>query len=310
MKEDIIPGFNASGQPPNYYGFVTGGATPAAALADNVVTAYDQNVQVHLPNGTVATDVEDRALTLLCELLDLHPTQWPHRTFTTGATASNIIGLACAREHIITRAAERASSSGISIGEHELLEATRLAGIDNTQIFITVPRSSLGKAASLIGLERTAIKLVSLEDAPHRFSMHKLRKALERPRTASVVAISCAEVNTGRFATIGYHEMQDIRNLCDQHSAWIHVDGGERDFRLFLDFGFHSRPAWIEICRARFAQYSKTITISEESLVISACAYSFLQEIANLGKAFGLFARILTNPEFRDVAHFDHRRRP
>lgn len=232
LRDEVVPGLNAASQSPNYYGFVTGGATPAAALADNIVTAYDQNVQVHLPNETVATDVEDRALTLLCELLDLDSARWPHRTFTTGATASNIIGLACAREYIIARAAERTSLSGVSIGEHGLLAATRLAGIDSIQILTTVPHSSLGKAASLIGLGRAAVKLVGLEVAPHRFSMEKLRKALESPRTASIVAISCAEVNTGRFATSGYDEMQQIRKLCDLHGAWIHVDGGERHFKL------------------------------------------------------------------------------
>ncbi|KAK1917196.1 hypothetical protein P3342_012041 [Pyrenophora teres f. teres] len=83
LQEDLAPAFNASSRSPNYYGFVTGGTTPAAALADNLVTAYDQNVQVHLPDETIATDLEDRALSLLCELLDFDAAQWPHRIFTT-----------------------------------------------------------------------------------------------------------------------------------------------------------------------------------------------------------------------------------
>lgn len=36
--------------------------------------------------------------------------------------------------------------------------------------------------------------------------------------------MSCSEVNTGLFATTG-EELKAIRALCDQHRAWIHVDG-------------------------------------------------------------------------------------
>ncbi|TKA77461.1 hypothetical protein B0A55_04774 [Friedmanniomyces simplex] len=65
LRNDIVPGLNRSSQSPNYYGFVTGGATPVAAFADNIVTETDQNVQVHLPHETVSTDVEDRALSMI-----------------------------------------------------------------------------------------------------------------------------------------------------------------------------------------------------------------------------------------------------
>ena len=40
LQEDIVPGLNASSRSSNYYGFVTGGSTPAASLADNFVTAF------------------------------------------------------------------------------------------------------------------------------------------------------------------------------------------------------------------------------------------------------------------------------
>ena len=71
IREDLAPGFNGSSRSPNYYGFVTGGSTPAAALADNLVTIYDQNAAVHLPKESIATNVEDAATSLLAELLKL-----------------------------------------------------------------------------------------------------------------------------------------------------------------------------------------------------------------------------------------------
>lgn len=225
LTQDLGPAFNASSRSATYYGFVTGGSTPAASLADNLVTHYDQNVQVHLPNETLATEVEDRALTLLCSLIDLPASQWPHRTFTTGATASNILGLACGREYIIAEASAHRTDAEVSVGEQGIVEAMRLAGIDKIQILTTVPHSSLSKAASILGLGRSSVKTIGVASAPHTFDMPLLQKHLAQPGVASIVAISASEVNTGLFATTSLAEMQHIRQLCDMYGAWIHIDG-------------------------------------------------------------------------------------
>lgn len=245
IQEDLAPAFNSSSRSPNYYGFVTGGATPVALLADNLVTAYDQNVQVHLPNETIATDVEDRALSLLCELLNFAPEQWPHRIFTTGATAANILGLACGREYVIAEASAHRTDVEISVGELGITEAMRKAGIDEIQILTTVPHSSLSKAASILGLGRTSVKCLGQPDAPHKFDMQLLKKSLERPGAASIVAISASEVNTGVFATSGLEEMQEMRKLCDMYGAWIHVDGAFGLFGRIL-----TSPAYSSITQA------------------------------------------------------------
>ena len=222
IQEDLVPAFNRPSKSPNFYGFVTGGATPVAVLADYVAVENDQNLSVHLPKETIATDVEDRALSMVCELLDLPPEDWPHRTFTTGATASNIVGLACGREFVI-REAPGYNGENISVAEHGMHGAMRKAGVDTIQILTTVPHSSLRKAASVVGLGRACVKDVGRSDKPHRFDMQALRSALSKPRVASIVAVSCAEVNTGLFAT-GANEMQQLRHMCDQHGAWLHVD--------------------------------------------------------------------------------------
>lgn len=244
VREDLAPSFNAS-RSPNYYGFVTGGVNQAAALADNMVTAYDQNVQVHLPNETIATDVEDRALSLLCELLNFEPAQWPHRIFTTGATTANVLGLACGREYVVTEASAHRTDVENSVGEVGIVEAMRRAGIDDIQILTTVPHSSLSKAASILGLGRASVKCLGHSDAPHKFDMQLLKKSLEQPGAASIVAISASEVNTGVFATSGLDEMQELRKLCDMYGAWIHVDGAFGLFGRVL-----SSPAYSSIIEA------------------------------------------------------------
>ncbi len=114
-----------------------------------------------------------------------------------------------------------------SVGEIGIFEALRQSGLDDIQVLTTVPHSSLSKAASIVGLGRACVKLVGQEDAPHRFDMDRLRQCLDTPRTGSIVVISCGEVNTGRFATDGYEDLERLKELCEKHGAWLHVDAGK-----------------------------------------------------------------------------------
>ncbi len=224
LQNDIVPGLNRSSQSPKYYGFVTGGVTPAAAFADKIVTETDQNVQVHLPQETISTDVEDRALHMVCEFLELSPNEWSHKTFTTGATASNVLGLACGRDYVL----QTAGAGPLSVAEYGLLEASRLAGILEMQVLTTVPHSSLRKAASIVGLGRASVVDVGLSEQPHRFDIPRLQAHLEEWGIGSIVVVSCAEVNTGLFATNG-DDMRALRELCDTHGTYVdgsdHYDG-------------------------------------------------------------------------------------
>lgn len=223
IREKICPGLNKASTSPNYYGFVTGGSTIAASLADNIVTEYDNSVQVHLPFDSIATDVEDAALRMLLDFVNLSPEDWTHRTFTTGATASNIIGLACGREWVVKQKAQQAGVE-TDVSKNGLYSAMHKAGIDDIEILTTVPHSSLKKAASIIGLGTDSVKGdFGLYQAPHNFDFEKLELALQQSGRGFIVAISMAEVNTGYFATSG-NDLLRIRELCDKYRAWLHVD--------------------------------------------------------------------------------------
>ncbi|RMD41647.1 hypothetical protein DV735_g3487, partial [Chaetothyriales sp. CBS 134920] len=71
LSTHILPHLNLPALSRNYYGFVTGGVTPAALLADWLVSVWDQNVQVHLPAETVATNVEVAAIAKAASLVGL-----------------------------------------------------------------------------------------------------------------------------------------------------------------------------------------------------------------------------------------------
>ncbi|KAJ5899538.1 hypothetical protein N7495_004282 [Penicillium taxi] len=235
ILDDIVPAFNGGSISPNYYGFVTGGTTPAALFADHVVSTYDQNVQVHLANHSIVTDVEYNALGLLLDLFNLPRTTWHNGTFTTGATGSNIIGLACGREFVLQKAAERAGSQITSVGEHGLFEVLHALGLSGVQVLSTLPHSSLVKAAGVLGIGRANVRNVCQADDPLRFDLEQLEKELSRVDKVSIVAISCGEVNTGRFATSGIEQLGQIRRLCDKYGAWLHADGAFGIFSRVLD---------------------------------------------------------------------------
>lgn len=223
LKQHIQPGLSRSSQSSRYYGFVTGGTTPVSRYADNVVTEMDQNVQVHLPHETIATDVEYHALNMLCELFQFGPADWKHKTFTTGATASNVVALGLARDWVVAEAGRRAGQS-VSISEMGFWSAMKASRLDDLQILCTVPHSSIRKAAAIVGMGREAVKDLGCREDRTRFDHELLKQALGKPYTASIIVVSSSEVNTGHFATNGIEEMVELRRLAEQYGAWIHVD--------------------------------------------------------------------------------------
>ncbi|KAK4612398.1 L-2,4-diaminobutyrate decarboxylase [Fulvia fulva] len=244
LETHIAPALNRQSQSPTYYGFVTGGATPAAKHADHLAVEHDQNVQVHLPNDTICTDVEDAALRMVCDLLRLDHHDWQHRTFTTGATASNIVGLACGREYVIREAAKRKGKdvNAYNISERGLFTTMLELDLSSIQILTTAPHSSLRKAASILGLGRESVQDLGLYQTPHNFDFNALEAALQKPNTASIIVVSCAEVNTGFFATSG-NDMHSLRSLATKYNAWTHIDAAVGLPARFLPSGDNTLSA-------------------------------------------------------------------
>ena len=230
IRDAIVPGLNNQSLSSRYYGFVTGGVLPVAEAADNIVTALDANVSVHMPAHSASTSVEDAALTMVVALLDLgEPRAWLGRTFTTGATASNTMGLACGRQAVIMKRLPTAAAD-VDVADVGLLAACRAAGVREIQVLTSMGHSSLAKAASVVGLGHRAVKeLPASHEEPWRLDLDAVERELAREGVASIIVVSAGEVNTGRFAT-NVFDMPKLRSLADRYGAWIHVDGGMCSF--------------------------------------------------------------------------------
>jgi glutamate/tyrosine decarboxylase-like PLP-dependent enzyme len=164
---------------------------------------------------------------MLVQLLDLGR-GWEGKTFTTGATGANILGLACGREAVVSKRLEGLGELG-GVGEMGLLTACLKAGIRKIQVLTAMGHSSLYKASSVVGLGRAAVRDIgSGVDHPWKMDLDLLQQELQQEKegVVSIVVLSAGEVNTGRFSTDGFLEMQKIRDLCDKYGAWLHVDGG------------------------------------------------------------------------------------
>ncbi|HZH42652.1 MAG TPA: pyridoxal-dependent decarboxylase [Lysobacter sp.] len=206
--ETIEPQFSAS-PGPRYFGFVTGGATPAALAADWLASAYDQNVSNDV--GSIAGDVEQQTVNAFARLFGLAPEMRGY--FVSGATQSNTVAMATARQWAYQKL-------GRDVAEDGLVGAPPIA------ILGGAPHSSLGKALSVIGLGRGSIEKVPCQPGRTAVDLNALaRRLAQRDGRPKIVLASAGEVNTGDF-----DDLAAIADLCREHEAWLHVDGA---FGLF-----------------------------------------------------------------------------
>jgi glutamate/tyrosine decarboxylase-like PLP-dependent enzyme len=221
----------------HYHGFVTGHHTPAALAADLLATLLDTNVHLHLPLESAATAVTAAALRMLLDLFSIPRDAFAGRVFTTGATGSNILALAAAREHLAPGSAARGFTLAcVSAGRPRGVEVLTAGG----------GHSSIAKAAAVLGLGRESVRDLgdSAGGRPWMFELRALEERLRRNQAegrGSVVVVNAGEVNTGRFEA----RVAAIRDLADRFgSAWVHVDAAFGLFARLLPRG-GAEEAWV-----------------------------------------------------------------
>jgi glutamate/tyrosine decarboxylase-like PLP-dependent enzyme len=188
-----------------FFGWVIGGAVPAALAADWLTSAWDQNA-ARYACGPAAAVVEEAAGAWIKEILHL-----PARAsfaFVTGCQMAHVTCLAAARHALLAARgwnveerglsgapAIRIVTSGLRHGSIE--RAVRLLGLGLENI-VDLPADSQGR-----------LQLTDLEQ--------ELRRELARP---AIVLLQAGDINTGAF-----DPFPECIAIAKRHSAWVHVDG-------------------------------------------------------------------------------------
>jgi glutamate/tyrosine decarboxylase-like PLP-dependent enzyme len=196
------PGFSGSAGP-RYLGFVVGGTTPAALAGDWLTSTFDQNV--HSARDSAATALEHETVDWLRQLFGLHPDHVG--AFVSGATMSNLVGLAIAREWL----GERLGVSVARAGVGALGVATVLSG---------EPHSSVYKALSVLGMGRDSMRLVPKLPGREAVDVDRLAAALDALGGPAIVVANAGTVNI-----VDFDDIAAIAALKDRFDFWLHVDG-------------------------------------------------------------------------------------
>ncbi|MGH9943581.1 MAG: pyridoxal phosphate-dependent decarboxylase family protein, partial [Pyrinomonadaceae bacterium] len=183
-----------------FFGFVTGGALPAALAANWLAGAWDQNAFSYI-SSPVAVVLEEIALRWLIDVLKL-----PHGcggAFVTGATMANFTALAAARHAVLKQ-----------VGWD--VEAEGLFGAPPVTVVVgSEAHPTLHKALGLLGLGRERVLRLPA-DGQGRMRADSL-PPLSGP---TIVCLQAGNVNTGAFDQVG-----EVCAIAHEAGAWVHVDG-------------------------------------------------------------------------------------
>ena len=187
---------------PRYFGFVTGGSTPASVAGDWLVSAYDQNTCGS--NDSIAPQLEKQTIAYFRQLFGLSANFYG--SFVTGATMANFVGLALGRQWL-------GEQSGLDVA-HDGLANLAVKVVSGT------PHSSILKSLSMLGIGRNAVHRVGTLAGREAIDLQKLEQYLAGEHGPVIVVANAGTVNTGDFDDLG-----GILALKNKYNFWLHVDG-------------------------------------------------------------------------------------
>lgn len=228
LDEIGSPGTVANGGG-RYFGFVIGGALPAARAASVLAAAWDQNVALRLLSPTGAF-LEDVCLPWLLELLGLPVSAGG--ALVTCATMASFTCLAAARHHLL-------ANRGWDV------EANGLFGAPEIPVYVSEDcHISVLKALALLGMGRSRVIRLAT-DGQSRIRVSTLPEITQ----PSIVCIQAGDVNTGA--------LDPAAELCawaHASGSWVHVDGAfglwaaASPKKAHLAAGFSEADSWATDC--------------------------------------------------------------
>lgn len=189
---------------PRYWGFVTGGSTPAAIMGDWLASVFDQNTQSVKGDGDLSAHIELDTIRMIRDLLGL-----PHDFlggFVTGATMSNFTCLAVARQWL-------GRELGVDVAKEGILQ--------KFNILSATPHSSSIKCLSMLGIGSSNIKKVNtLPGNREAIDTEELEQHIHSLYGRPFILISSA----GTVNTADFDDFEKIATLKEKYNFWWHID--------------------------------------------------------------------------------------
>ncbi len=188
---------------PRYFGYVIGSSLPAAAAADWLVTAWDQNATLY-SCGPAVSVIEEVCADWLVDLFGLPP-----RTsvgFTTGTQMAAFTALAAARHHLL-------AAQGWDVEAEGLWGAPRIPVIAGSQ-----RHASIDRALRYLGMG-TKVRSITC-DRDGAIEPADLAAVLDETERPPIVCVQAGNINTGAIDPLA-----EVCELVHAHDGWVHVDG-------------------------------------------------------------------------------------
>ncbi len=229
LVEVFTPGLVAT-PGPRFFGFVIGGALPAATAADIVAVGWDQCAfnAVLSPAAAVAEEVAGGWLKQLVGLPAAASVG-----FVTGAQGANTVSLATARHHVLAAAGWDVERDGL----HSAPVVRVVASVER--------HATIDRALRLLGFGTAVVEEVAT-DTNGAIDVADLQVVLGRGVPGpTIVCLQSGNVNTGAC-----DDLRAATAVARRHDAWVHVDGafglwaGASPSKAYLVDGVDLADSW------------------------------------------------------------------
>lgn len=188
-----------------FFGWVIGGALPAALAADWLTSAWQQNAALYA-TSPAAGIVEETVGEWLKDVLRLPA----HASFAivTGCQMAHVTGLAAARHALLSK--------------HDWdVEAKGLFGAPPIRILSSSQRhASFERAVRLLGLGHANVVDLPVDDQDRLVPRVLADELAKAPDTPTIVLLQAGDINIG-----AYDEFETVVPIAKKYGAWVHVDG-------------------------------------------------------------------------------------
>ena len=187
-----------------FFGWVIGGALPAAVAADWLTSAWQQNAALYACSPAAAV-VEETVGTWLKDILGL-PRQASF-ALVTGCQMAHVTCLAAARHALLSKHSWEVESNG-------------LYGAPPIRIISSSERhASFERAVRLLGFGTAHIRLLPV-DEQCRLLPGALEEELRKHDGPTLVLLQAGDINIG-----AYDSFETLIPIAKRYGAWVHVDG-------------------------------------------------------------------------------------